>query len=1155
MQYGIIKPWAFLLQETHGLPNLYQFTGYHCPSIIDRRFGIDDTAPGKAAIYVRTDIPQEQIDTSQWCTQRQEVVAVLVRRKQTKVILVSVYGKPGSARLNFGWIQHLCRRYLHVPVLVGGDFNAPHTSWGYANDSGRGRQVYSRFRDSSYVLLNEAHVSTRPLTAPNTPDLTWWQGHGLPRWTAEPDCWGSDHTPIHIHLSHHLVKKQRRMTKVINWTELRTSTTLEGATADSIMLELKQVVHKHTTEQTVNQDQPNPDLHLIRLWDQRKQAELQARSFPHNEQLQWEVNRLAAEAKKYETQLSGQRWRDWCESFGSSTSSKKLWRTYHAMETNKVATPRPCNIQLAMGLSNEDFARHAAMAFFPQHDSPATTCPASYAVDDCGITSPITKAELIAAIEATKKKSAPGHDGITYEVFKNLEGPAVDNLLGVLNEVWTDGEIPQEWKHAIIVPIPKSGKAAKDLTALRPISLTPTICKIYERILASRINWWLETKGLYHESQIGFRQLVGAEDGLHRLAQDITKVPGRIQWIRSIVATDISKAYDNIHHAAILDAMVNLQFPHGIIKATHNFLTNRTFSVRVAGENSAPFTANCGVPQGSALAPILFNIAFIQLAWKLAQHKHLKFLIYADDVTLWATHLDHTQHQDILQRGLNTLHEYTQAIGLELSPSKSCYMRVCNNAARKKLGTDDLDLKVGQQTLPKVETMKILGLQIHKTGSAKEWLVSIKKSAHSMLHLINRISQRRGGACSAIATCLVKAILQPRIIYQAQFQNLTETQWNSLETVNRAAMRSITGLPMHTPIKLLQEHAHLNTLRQLCDQRTQARVAKHQLYASECYKETSYIEKIQQLPPWSFSCLTTNKTSRRKARQNPKAHNPNPSSPDHCILYTDAACTQNGGATAFVSRTHPHLDDQKKFATSDASPLLLELQAIYEALLAASKDHSINQVTIFTDSAQAIRHLKQTKQAMNIVQKIHRLRHHFAGMVVIDWVQGHGPAEGNIAAHEAAKRAAQSEDLQSHTLSMDIVATLLATKTRIRASTRALIPPCTARVPPGLSRLQEVLLRRIRTGCAITPAVLSSWRGDHSRIPPGCPHCPAPADQVDVRHLIWTCSGIRADREHYVLQAGIRWDDPEAYKTWTTNNACARSLLDFVHTAGLSAFL
>ncbi|KAG0443385.1 hypothetical protein HPB47_014978 [Ixodes persulcatus] len=591
MQYGIIKPWAFLLQETHGLPNLYQFMGYHCPFIIDRRFGIDDTAPGKAAIYVRTDIPQEQIDTSQWCTQRQELVAVLVRRKQTKVILVSVYRKPGSARLNFGWIQHLCRRYLHVPVLVGGDFNAPHTSWGYATDSGRGRQVYSRFRDSSYVLLNEAHVSTRPLTAPNTPDLTWWQGHGLPRWTAEPDCWGSDHTPIHIHLSHHLVKKQRRMTKVINWTELRTSTTLEGATADSIKLELKQVVHKHTTEQTVNQDQPNPDLHLIRLWDQQS------------------------------------------------------------------------------------------------------------------------------------------------------------------------------------------------------------------------------------------------------------------------------------------------------------------------------------------------------------------------------------------------------------------------------------------------------------------------------------------------------------------------------------------------------------------------------------HKETSYIEKIQQLPPRSFSCLTTNKTSRRKARQNPKAHNPNPSSPDHCILYTDAACTQNGGATAFVSRSHPHLDDQKKFATSDASPLLLELQAIYEALLAASKDHSIAQVTIFTDSAQAIRHLKQTKQAMNIVQKIHRLRHHFAGMVVIDWVQGHGPAEGNIAAHEAAKRAAQSEDLQSHTLPMDLVATLLATKTRIRASTRALIPPCTARVPPGLSGLQEVLLRRIRTGCAITPAVLSSWRGDHSRIPPAFPHCPAPADQVDVRHLIWTCPGIRADREHYVLQAGIRWDDPEAYKTWTTNNACARSILDFAHTAGLPAFL
>ncbi|EEC09524.1 hypothetical protein IscW_ISCW019472 [Ixodes scapularis] len=51
------------------------------------------------------------------------------------------------------------------------------------------------------------------------------------------------------------------------------------------------------------------------------------------------------------------------------------------------------------------------------------------AVDDCGITSPISKAELIAAIEATKKKSALGHDGITYGVFKNFDGSAVDNLL------------------------------------------------------------------------------------------------------------------------------------------------------------------------------------------------------------------------------------------------------------------------------------------------------------------------------------------------------------------------------------------------------------------------------------------------------------------------------------------------------------------------------------------------------------------------------------------------------------------------------------------------------------------------------------------------------------------------------------------------------
>lgn len=47
---------------------------------------------------------------------------------------------------------------------------------------------------------------------------------------------------------------------------------------------------------------------------------------------------------------------------------------------------------------------------------------------------------------------------------------------------------------------------------------------------------------------------------------------------------------------------------------------------------------------------------------------------------------------------------------------------------------------------------------------------------------------------------------------------------------------------------------------------------------------------------------------------------------------------------------------------------------------------------------------------------------------------------------------------------------------------------------------------------------------------------------------------MRAEREHYVLQVAIRWDDPEAYRTWRSSNACVRSLLDFVHAAGLSDY-
>lgn len=139
--YGKLHVWARLLQETNGLPSLPGYVAYSSPSILDRRTTMPDVPPGKVAVYARSIFPQTRIDLARWCTLWQEVVAVLVRLPRTDVIIVSYYARPYSgrtAKLCLGWLSHLRRRHPGCPILVAGDFNAPHTTWGYVTSSARG---------------------------------------------------------------------------------------------------------------------------------------------------------------------------------------------------------------------------------------------------------------------------------------------------------------------------------------------------------------------------------------------------------------------------------------------------------------------------------------------------------------------------------------------------------------------------------------------------------------------------------------------------------------------------------------------------------------------------------------------------------------------------------------------------------------------------------------------------------------------------------------------------------------------------------------------------------------------------------------------------------------------------------------------------------
>ncbi|KAG0430854.1 hypothetical protein HPB47_022311 [Ixodes persulcatus] len=194
----------------------------------------------QVAILVRKDLPQQQVDTREWCTDSQEVVAVLVESEcDGPILVVSVYYRPRTsparktrAEIDHGWVQKLVREYgkkrKHA-ILVGGDFNAEHEEWGYAKSSARGAELLRRATDMGLALINEPGTKTR--TAPSikqqdtSPDLTWADPHTARKteWRVFEDAWGSDHHPIETCIVGRAKRhKKHMMAKTTVWDDLHT---------------------------------------------------------------------------------------------------------------------------------------------------------------------------------------------------------------------------------------------------------------------------------------------------------------------------------------------------------------------------------------------------------------------------------------------------------------------------------------------------------------------------------------------------------------------------------------------------------------------------------------------------------------------------------------------------------------------------------------------------------------------------------------------------------------------------------------------------------------------------------------------------------------------------------------------------------------------
>ena len=163
-------------------------------------------------------------------------------------------------------------------------------------------------------------------------------------------------------------------------------------------------------------------------------------------------------------------WQEWCKRM-IDLNTTQLWREIRKLRGSPPAPP-PRDFRNKTEEPNRDFTTRASIDSLPEHvrqefllyeeerhiqlqeskNQPATT------------DRPFTTQELQNVLNQTKNTS-PGEDNIPYTFYKKAGSSFQHRLLRLLNRVWTQGYIPQEWRRAKIIPIPKPGRST-----YRPIS-------------------------------------------------------------------------------------------------------------------------------------------------------------------------------------------------------------------------------------------------------------------------------------------------------------------------------------------------------------------------------------------------------------------------------------------------------------------------------------------------------------------------------------------------------------------------------------------------------------------------------------------------------------------------------------------------------------
>ena len=362
--------------------------------------------------------------------------------------------------------------------------------------------------------------------------------------------------------------------------------------------------------------------------------------------------------------------------------------------------------------------------------------------------SPITDNEthdIINSLDSNKSND------ISPKLLKALCNTFCPILTYLFNSCMLTGTFPDELKIARVIPLFKSGNRNL-MSNYRPISILPTISKIFEKRIHDRLYQFLDENRVLYIYQFGFRKAHSTVHAVQTAIHSVTKALDTSYQCMGIFI-DILKAFDTIQHNILLDKLYHYGVRGIAHKLISSYLSNRKQFMFYDNEcYSAVEDINVGVPQGSVLGPLLFMLYFNDII--SCAEASVEFILFADDTNIFIYAPTSEELYCKANKVLRQLKSYIDANYLHINLKKYKYIYFRSNTNRQN--TISNTVYYDNFRLEQVPTIKFLCIIISKTLVWNEHIKSVTRKLSKITGSLYKYKIRR---------CIPKVML--RNVYYA----------------------------------------------------------------------------------------------------------------------------------------------------------------------------------------------------------------------------------------------------------------------------------------------------------------------------------------------------------------------------------------------------